>query len=287
MGASPEEVVETFETATEENRLSALRQFQVVHLPPDGEVLVPGDMHDHRTNFAKLVRFADLANNPKRHIILHELIHGDHFDPNGAEDSWRTLHQAAELKSKFSSQVHFMLANHDLAQIQGEGIMKSGLSVCEAFTAGVKRDFAEHGDAVSFAISEFLLSLPLAIRTTSGIFMCHSLPTDRQVEAFDFTVFDRDLNGADYVRKTGPVYQLIWGRNMTPATAEFFAGKVGASMLITGHQPQEMGVGINGDKHLIVASEHNQGAFLHLDLATTYDMPSLIRRVRKFAALDV
>ena len=129
-----------------------------------------GDIHDHRTNFAKLLRYADLAQHPDRHLVLHELIHGDHYDPNGAEDSWQTLYKAAELKCNFSSQVHFLLANHDLAQIQGEGIMKAGLSVCEAFTAGVKRDFGDRGDAVSFAVSDFLLTLPLAVRCPNGLF---------------------------------------------------------------------------------------------------------------------
>ena len=223
---SANEVVEIFGAAGEENRLSSLRSQQTVNLPATGEVWMTGDIHDHRTNFAKLVRHADLAGHPDRHLVLHELIHGDHYDPNGAEDSWQTLYKAAELKCNFPTQVHFLLANHDLAQIQGEGIMKAGLSVCEAFTAGVKRDFGDRGDAVGFAISDFLLSLPLAVRCPNGLFFCHSLPTDGQIGEFDFTIFDRPLTGHDYQRRTGPVYQLIWGRNMTPATAAMFAEKV-------------------------------------------------------------
>ena len=281
------EVTETFDAAAEENRLSILRHEQTVVLPATGEVWMTGDIHDNRTNFAKLLRAADLANNPDRHLILHELIHGDHYDHNGADDSWQTLYKAAELKSAFPRQVHFLLANHDLAQIQGEGIMKAGLSVCEAFTAGVKRDFAAGGDAVSFSISEFLLSLPLAVRCPHGLFFCHSLPTDSQIAGFDFTIFDRALTGRDYLRKTGPVYQLIWGRNMSPATAAKFAEQVDAKILITGHQPQDTGYATNGDHHLILASEHNQGVFLPLELDKPYEMPELVNRIRKFVALDV
>jgi hypothetical protein len=281
------EVTETFDAAAEENRLSILRHEQTVILPATGEVWMTGDIHDNRTNFAKLLRAADLASNPDRHLILHELIHGDHYDHNGADDSWQTLYKAAELKCSFPHQVHFLLANHDLAQIQGEGIMKAGLSVCEAFTAGVKRDFAAGGDAVSFSISEFLLSLPLAVRCPHGLFFCHSLPTDTQIAGFDFTVFDRALTGRDYLRKTGPVYQLIWGRNMSPATAAKFAEQVDAKILITGHQPQDTGYATNGDHHLILASEHNQGVFLPLELDKPYEMPELVNRIRKFVALDV
>jgi hypothetical protein len=196
------------------------------------------------------------------------------------------LYQAALLKCDFSRQVHFLLANHDLAQVQGEGIMKAGLSVCEAFTAGVRRDFGDRADAVSIAISEFFLSLPLAVRCPNGMFFCHSLPTDSQVEAFDFTVFDRPLSGPDYMRRTGPVYQLIWGRNMTPATAEKFGDMVGANILVTGHQPQDTGFGVNGERHLILASDHNQGVFLPLKLTEKYDMAALLTNLKKFVAVN-
>ena len=104
---------------------------------------------------------------------------------------------------------------------------------------------------------------------------------------FDFTVFDRALTGRDYLRKTGPVYQLIWGRNMSPATAATFAEKVDAEIIVTGHQPQETGYFVNGEHHLILASEHNQGVFLPIDLGRPYDMPGLVDSIRKFVALDV
>ena len=127
MDPSADQVVETFGAAADENRMEPLRQEQVVFLPGEGELWMTGDLHDHRRNFDKLVRAADLGNNPQRHLILHELIHGDHYDANGAEESWITLFRAAELKCDFPGQVHFLLANHDLAQIHGKGIMKAGL----------------------------------------------------------------------------------------------------------------------------------------------------------------
>ncbi len=281
-----DQLIETFESAKDENETSAMRKHQVVHLPDDGEVWMTGDIHDHRSNLNKVIAAADLANHPKRYLVLHELIHGDHFDPNGAEDSWISLARAAELKCDFPSQVHFLLANHDLAQIHGEGIMKSGLSVCEAFNAAVKRDFKEHGTSVTVAITEYLLSFPLAIRA-GRMFFCHSLPTDEQIKTFDYTVFDRELTGADYRRRTGPVYQLIWGRNVTPAGVAAFAEKMDADIFITGHQPQEMGYFENGPQHLIIASDHNQGVFLPMKLGVGYDVPTLVSRLQKFVAVDL
>src|SRR3954470_19910469 len=283
----PDQVIETFSAAADENKLTAMRKEQVVHLPGEGEVWMTGDIHDHRNNFKKLITAADLANNPQRHLVLHELIHGDHFDASGAEDSWKMLYRAAELKVQFPGQVHFLLANHDLAQIHGEGIMKSGLSVCEAFYRGLKRDLPKNYHMVNVAITDFLLSFPLAIRTESGMFFCHSIPNDDQLAAFDFTVFDRPLGGEDYKRRVGPVYQLIWGRRVTPEGAETFAAKMNARMIITGHQPQEGGFAINGDKHLIIASDHNQGVFLPMDLAEQYDIETLVSRLKKFVALGL
>jgi hypothetical protein len=280
-----DQVVETFGAAGDENKLSPLRQGQVVTLPGDGEVWMTGDIHDHRINFRKLLAAADLGSNPQRHLVLHELIHGDHFDRSGAEDSWRTLHEAAQLKCNFPDQVHFLLANHDLAQIHGEGIMKAGFSVCEAFNAGVKRDFGSSATLATVAITEFLLTLPLAIRCPNGLFFCHSLPTDEQIKALDFSVFDRELSAPDYKRRVGPVYQLIWGRNVTPAGAAEFAGNVGAKLLITGHQPQDMGYSVNGPQHLIVASDHNQGVFVPLSLSEPYDMDAVVMKITKFVSL--
>lgn len=286
MQVSADRVIETLETAAEENQMSSLREQQVVVLPDEGEMWMTGDLHDHRRNYEKLIRAADLRNNPGRHLVLHELIHGDYFDSHGAESSWITLFNAADLKCDFPDQVHFMLANHDLAQIHGEGIMKAGASVCEAFSAGVKKQFGGEADKVEIAVKEFLLSLPLAVRCPNRIFCCHSLPTDKQIETFDFTVFNRPLTGPDYARKTGPVYQLIWGRNMTPGTAALFAEEVEADILLTGHQPQESGYATNGPQHLILASDHNQGVYLPIDLSRQYKMDELVNEIRRFAMLE-
>lgn len=289
MNFDADQVIETFAAAGDENKLSPLRSAQVVTLPAEGEVWMTGDIHDHRTNFRKFLAAADLANNPQRHVVLHELIHGDHYDNSGAEDSWQMLYQAAQLKCDFPNQVHFLLANHDLAQIHGEGIMKAGLSVCEAFNAGVKRDFKDRGTLVAVSITEYLLTLPLAIRCPgNGLFFCHSTPNDEQIKTFDFEVFNRDpLTSDDYRRRVGPVYQLIWGRKVTPTGIAEFAEKVGARMIITGHQPQEMGYAVNGDQHMIIASDHNQGVFLPLSLSEPYEMPDLVGLLTKFVALGL
>ena len=285
---SPDQALETFEAAKDELLLHPRRAGQTVTLPAEGEVVMTGDLHDHRTNWRKLQHVAALADHPDRHLVIHELIHGDHFDEQGREDSWKMLYRAAELLLDFPEQVHFLLANHDLAQIHGEGISKGGLSVCEAFNEAVKRDFGDRYMGVEAAITEFLLSFPLAVRAPSaGLFFCHSLPAPGQIEEFDFDVFGRDaLAGEDYRRRTGPVYQLIWGRGATAEQAAEFADAVGAKILITGHQPQDKGWLRNGDRHLILASDHNRGVFAVLPLDKTLDMDAVEKRIRQFVAVD-
>jgi hypothetical protein len=285
MDLTADQVVEVFGTATDENQSDPRRTQQLVELPGEGELWIAGDLHDHRRNFERIVAGADLGSARNRHLILHELIHGDRFDENGADGSWETLYRAAELKCDFPNQVYFLMANHDLAQIYGEGIMKGGLSVCEAFNAGLKRDFGSRAGLVNAALTEFLLSFPLGIKTASGLFICHSLPTDQQIESFDYGVFSRPLSGADYQRKTGAVYQLVWGRNISPASAAIFAEKVGAQLLITGHQPQESGFAVNGEHHLIIASDHNHGVVVRADLAQRYTMDTLVERIEMVGGL--
>ena len=281
-------VIESFDNAKEENVLDRYRNGQVVELPPDHEVWMTGDIHDHRTNFKKLVGVAKLDENPNRHLILHELLHGDHFDNDGREDSWKMLHEAAELKCDFPDQVHFLMANHDLAQIHGEGIMKAGLSVCEAFNKAIKRDFPGHDMSVQVAITEFLLSLPLAIRCPNGLWFSHSLPADENIDGFDYGVFERTpLTPADYAKRVGPVYQLIWGRKYTESGVKRFAEKVGASLFVTGHQPQESGSTTVGDQLMIVDSSHNQGVFLPLSTSEEYTVEAMQSRLRKFVAVDL
>ena len=287
MSTESEQIVDVFGNATDLNLSNPLRNEQLITLEPGGEVWIAGDVHDHRRNFEKLTKSADLANNPQRHLILQELIHGEHFDQSGGEVSWQTLYKAAQLKTEFPDQVHFLMANHDLAQIHGKGIMKGSISVCEAFNKGVKTAFGSSGAMVQVAITEFLLSFPLGIRLPNGIFCCHSLPTDSEIPVYDYTVFNRPLTGADYTRKTGPVYQLIWGRHTTPAFARQFADKMETNLLITGHQPQEMGYGVNGDNQIIIASDHNQGVCLQIDLSQTYDIDGLVNCARKFVAMDI
>lgn len=287
-GLSAAHVAETLQAAAEELRLDAARTGQVVDLPDRGSVVMTGDLHDHRTNWRKLLHVAKLDEQDDRHLVVHELIHGDHFDAEGREDSWISLYHAAELLLDFPGRVHLMLANHDLAQVHGEGISKGGLGVCEAFTKALRRDFGDDWREVDIAVTELVLAMPLGIRAKkAGLFFCHSIPDPDLFDDFDYDVFGREtLEGADYKRKVGPAYKLIWGRGAGPERVAEFADAVGANILITGHQPQPSGYTRNGDRHLILASDHNRGVCLPLPLDKALSIDELERRIVRFLEVD-
>jgi serine/threonine-protein phosphatase PP1 catalytic subunit len=162
------------------------------------------------------------------------------------------------------------------------------VSVCDGFNKGIKRDFGDARYKVQVAVTEFLLSSPLAIRTANGIFVSHSLPPDDVIPGYDYSVLDRDLVGTDYARLTGPVYQLVWGRRATPAGVDQFLERVGCKLLVTGHQPQEEGYALNGDRHIILASDHNKGVFVPLELDVDYpDIHYIAQSVQRFIALPM
>ena len=73
-----EQVIELCQQAAEANRSTAGRRGNVVLLTPENgdEVFVAADLHGNRLNFNELLRIADLANHPRRHLVMQEVCHG-------------------------------------------------------------------------------------------------------------------------------------------------------------------------------------------------------------------
>ena len=194
------------------------------------------------------------------------------------------LLQACDWARHFPGRVHFLLANHDMAQVQGVPVMKDGYDLTDRFSRYI--DLTYRGDAakVQAAFRNFVYSMPLAAITVTGLFLSHSLPDPRSVVTFDQTLLRRELTEADYVRN-GPIYQLIWGRNQNQEVLNTLGRAWWADLFICGHQAQDEGYGVIGDRMLIIDSSHNHGVFLRIDLARQYTLQDLVTEIVPLASI--
>ena len=114
--------------------------------------------------------------------------------------------------------------------------------------------------------------------------LAHSLPNSSAMESFDETVFARTPNEFD-LNPGGAAHALVWGRFQPPEAIESFAERLGVEVFIVGHTPQETGYTVVG-RLIIVASDHQHGVFLPIDLSRKYTIDELERGIRKFAGVE-
>ncbi len=278
--SDPDEVIDVYRRAADENRTDALLEGSTLRFPNYGQLVMTGDLHGHRRNFDKLVTFCVLGRSPGRHVILHEMVHEEAITLEAVDQSHVLLFEAAHWKSAFPEQVHFIHSNHDLAQLPGQEITKNGRFLLRSFEEGVALRFGRNNmDRILDAIREFIASFAVAAVTQSGIFMAHSLPSPFDWPAFDSDIFGRKVTEEDLL-ESGPVYSMVWGRGQTPEQLAEMADKFKAEFFIVGHQPQETGYAVVEDRLLILATDHNHGVFLPINLNKHYTMPELVKAIR-------
>jgi hypothetical protein len=265
-------------------RRDPLRQGNVIHLPPAGDMVVLGDIHGDAANFRSVVEWADLGRNKDRYLVLQELVHGGPLDEKGCDHSFRLLETAAALKCRFKSQVQLVLSNHDLAEIAGSTIKKAGVSLSAAFWRGIASAYGEGWPEVHGAYRRFLAAMPLAVRTPNGVFISHSTPERDALDLFDFSVFNRSLHVDDFLHG-GSVYALVWGRAHDQEAADRFARAVGADVLVTGHQMSMPGVKAPTSRQIILVSEGPLGRFLLMPLGDSIPYNTLLRHVTRIRSL--
>ncbi len=278
-------VCQVLDRAAEANLNSPLRAGSVVGLGEEGTLLVTGDLHDQRVHFAKIRKLAALDKSPHHHLLLQELVHGERL-VNGLDLSYRTLAEAADLALRYPGQVHVLLANHELAQINGDDISKNGISSVGAFDQGLDYVFGEDADDVREAIVRYVQSLPLALRCANGVMCCHSLPSQFHRSRFDPMVLTRVPTDDDYRGPAGSAYLLVWGRNIAQTWADDLASLWNAELFLLGHQPAEMGYELAGDTMVILNSDHEHGVVVPVDLSTRPTRAELVDQILPLAAMS-
>ncbi|MHC4184911.1 MAG: metallophosphoesterase [Planctomycetota bacterium] len=271
----PQTIIDLLNKGIEANQADKCRRGNLIHLPAHGSLIATGDIHGHRRNFERITAFADLANNPDRHIILQEIIHGGPENSAGGCLSYRLLFDVVRYKLSFPDRVHIIMGNHDIAFINDSEVLKNGRELNRSIQSAMDEEFQQDSYDVKLMIKRFLFSQPLAARCCNRIWLSHSLPSDHSVDKFDPQILERPLQGSDMV-KPGSAYLLIWGRKHSQGLLDKMAGLLDADIFILGHQSQEQGWSQAGTNLIIIASDHNHGCLLPIDLSKYYTVEQLI-----------
>ncbi len=280
----PQTIIDLLKKGLEANNTDAFRRGNLIHLPADGSLIITGDIHGHRRNFEKIVAFADLDNNPDRHIILQEIIHGGPEDPQGGCLSYKLLFDVVRYKLDFPQRVHIIMGNHATAFINDGEVLKNGKEMNRVLRYAIEREFKDNSSEIISAMKQLLFSMPLAVRCDTKIWISHSLPSDRFADKFDREILDRPLKPEDLV-KPGSAYLLTWGRKHSQQLLDKMAELLDVDIFVLGHQAQQQGWSRAGKNLIIIASDHNHGCLLPINLAKSYTIEQLIESIVPLASI--
>jgi len=280
-----ENIISLLKKGTDANYADKYRQANLVLLPPDAELVATGDIHGHQHNFEKIIRFADLQNNPNRHLLLQEIIHGGPVDEEGGCLSYKLLFDAVEYKLRFPNQVHIIMANHDTTFINNGQVIKNGKEMNRSMRLALDREFQENSHDIKTAITQFFFSQPLAVQCPNRIWLSHSLPADRYLDSFDKSIFYRKLKFED-TAMPGSAYFLTWGRRHSQQTLDKMAEMLDVDIFILGHQRQQAGFSLAGNNLIIIASDHNHGCLLPINLSKSYTIQQLTDSIVPLASIS-
>jgi hypothetical protein len=287
-------VCETLRRGTEANLGARCRRGSIDVLPPDEPVrrlIATGDLHDHPEALSRLTAMAgmgDAGATPTAHVTLHEVVHSDRL-MNGMDFSYRALVKVAALKAAFPEHVHTLLANHELSQIIGAGIVKDGVPVVQAFNDGVDYVFGDDAPHVLDEIGRFIRSMPLALRVVGGaraqawsreglptdLLCAHSLPSPELMDRLDPGVLSRDLTEEDYAPRRGSAHLMVWGRGHRAEHLEALGRAWDVGGFILGHEKAEEGWMIIEPCGLVLNTDDQRATVADLDLTDPVDVGAL------------
>ncbi len=275
-------LLKVFDQAAEANRQTPGRQGNVVVLSPElaGEVMVTGDLHGHRRNFNLIRRLAALESNSRRHLVLQEVCHGGPTYPDGGCMSHTIIEDIAWLKTKYPARIHYILGNHESAELGDFAIQKNRQLLNLQFRLGLQRMYGPATDKVYEACRRFLRTCPLAVRLPQGVFISHSLPEEVDTTGFDPSLFTRKLTPEDFA-EWSDVFRLVWGRDYRGENARAFAQLVGAKILINGHEPCYEGFIAPNAVQIILDCCGQPAAYLILPVGEELSHEEIMERVRK------
>lgn len=281
--------IEVFAQATSQTISDRFRRGDVIYLPAEGDLLITGDIHGNLENFRRIQEIAKLDSFPGRHVVIHELLHNIYNEDFQGDYSYECLLEAARWKNAHPDQVHYIMGNHELCELQGKEIMKDGKPIPLVFGAGSARRFGGSGGQLRDVCKALLKSLPIGVHTQAGVWFSHSTP-EKQLRRFSLEAFSQAASPSgtaaftrmDDQAKTQMIDDLVWGRDYSISSAQEFAQKVRCQVLVVGHTPcGPEGFSIPNAYHVILDSKDSNAAFLYLRLDKKYNQKGVVANIRK------
>ena len=250
----PDRLLNTLSRAIAAFRATPGRRGRVVTLPDTAEVMVAGDLHGQVAYFRRLLHCADLGRQPRRHLVLQEVIHGPFRYPTGGDKSHQLVDLLAALKCQFPERVHFLLGNHELAQSLDRPIGKGDDFLNAQFREGIETAYHPPGADISECLSGTVCRGAARPADGDGVFLSHSLPSMKWLPSFDPAVLEHDESELAELLPGGSIHALLWGRDTQADHVAAFLARVGADLLVTGHIPCDNGYETPNERQVIVDS---------------------------------
>lgn len=254
---------------------------RLLRIPEDAvDVLILGDLHGHVANFQAALNHADLQNNPGRHLILQEVIHGPYRYDDGSDKSHQVLDLFAALKCQFPYRVHLLPGNHELAQWTNRPIMKGEEVQNESFRNGVTRAYGPKSNDIYRAYLDLLTACPLAVALPNRVWISHSVPSPKYLTTFQVSKLEcGDIQPED-TQPGGWVFGLLWGRDTSESTVREYLQKCHAEFLVSGHIPCDEGFDTPSKYHLILDSSARPAACVLVPTRRSLTFEKLVANVR-------
>ena len=153
-----------------------------------------------------------------------------------------------------------------------------------AVNTAISVEFEEKSTLIQQAMRDFILSLPLAVRTANRIWMSHSLPAKRHLGDFEQDIFTRKLILED-LKNHKSLRALTWDRQHCPEGLDILQDKWDVDHFIIGHQPQANGYCLKHERLIILASDHPHGCYLPLELEKNYEKDEIFDLIKPLASI--
>lgn len=280
-----DKVIAQFRDAANANRTAVSRAGNLIELTRESaeDVVVAADLHGNRLNFSKLVKLSELDRHPRRHLIMHEVCHGGPSYPNStACMSHQLLEDVAKLKIRFPNQFHFLLGNHELAELTDFPILKGGKVLNLLFRDGLQTMYGSAAEELRSASNQFLWSCPLAAKIDNRVLVAHSIPTRADRDGFDPSVFVDEYEESD-LAKDGRIFRLLWGRDYRPENAAAFASLMDVEVLIQGHEPCADGYLVPNQYQIILDCCDQRATYLQWRLDQSPTHAQLVTSIKRLA----